>query len=444
MPPATRRISPPGLILCFAGRSVVNVREMASSRLMKVFRRLAIGLAIAVVVLAATAGWFYHRVTRGGLPTTSGTIEIPGLSGRVTVRRDRWGTPHIAALQLPDLYFAQGYVTAQDRLWQMDVLRRDASGRLAELVGAVAFDRDVKHRTLGLRLVAERALPTLAPDERADLDAFAAGVNAYIDTHRDALPLEFRVLRYAPEHWEPVDSLVIGKLMAETLGTTYQNDLMRADFADLDPQIFRDLFVERSSFDVPFVGTDSDAASQPDRAKVAFQASPPLAPAPTQAIETELLSGSNDWVVAASRSADGHPLLANDPHLALALPPIWYAVHLTAANGDLDVAGVTFPGAPGITIGHNRDIAWGVTNFGPDVQDLYAEVFDENGMRYRVGDGWQDADVRSERVVVRREGLEPTFDERTVRCSEHPARTGGPADRLDALRAPVDGPRYGE
>ncbi len=371
---------------------------MPSARLRRIAKRLALAIAILVVVVAAAAGWIYYRYTRGGLPVTAGREQVAGLGQQVEVRRDRSGVPHITAATERDLYFAQGYVTAQDRLWQMDLLRRDASGRLAELVGAAAVDRDVKHRTLGLRLAADRALATVDPRIRGALDAYAAGVNAYIASHGSALPVEFGLLRYEPEPWSPTDSLVIGKLMAETLGTSYERDLMRAEFASVDRAIYDDLFAERTSYDTVVVGTDASAAASTARVAPVSDRAPSAEPSHTT--DDELMVGSNNWVVAGSRTATGKPLLANDPHLALGLPPIWYATHLTSRDGALDVVGVTFPGAPGITIGHNGRVAWGVTNFGPDVQDLYVEEFDESGRRYRSGDAWLDAEVRQETIAV--------------------------------------------
>jgi penicillin amidase len=376
---------------------------------MRLVKRALVAATAVAIVLAASAGGCFYHATRGSLPTTTGTLAVAGLERPVLVARDARGVPHITAETARDCYFAQGFVTAQDRLWQMDLMRRDASGQLSELFGEVALDRDTKQRRLGLRRAAESALATLDPEVRASIEAYAAGVNAFIASD-PGLPVEFRALRYEPRSWEPVDTLVIGKLLAQTLGSTYERDLMRAAFADLDPATYRQLFVERSPYDAPFVGADA-AVSEPVPPPVPTGAS---AATPPGGERREALVGSNNWVVAGSRTASGRPLLANDPHLALGLPPIWYATHLRSRDGALDVAGVTFPGAPGIVIGHNGTIAWGVTNFGPDVQDLYVETFDESGRRYRVGDGWQDAIVTTERIPVREGRFGSSVGEREV------------------------------
>lgn len=377
---------------------------------MRHLRRGLAAAALALAVILALGGGFYYHATRGSLPTTAGRLAVRGLAAPVEVSRDARGVPHIVADSLADCYFAQGYVTAQDRLFQMDLMRRDASGELAELFGEAAFERDRTQRRLGLRRAAARALGSLDQELRAALDAYAAGVNAYVEANRGTLPFEFRALRYEPRPWAPLDTLSIGKLMAQTLGSTYERDLMRADFADLDPETYGDLFVERSPYDVPFVGSDgAPAPAPPERAAPAAAGAAAEIPS-----GDEMLVGSNNWVVAGSRTATGRPLLANDPHLGLGLPPIWYATHLTVRGGALDVAGVTFPGSAGIVIGHNGRVAWGVTNFNPDVQDLYAEEFDESGRRYRVGDGWRDAEVISERVLVRSGALGNSVEERVV------------------------------
>jgi penicillin amidase len=370
---------------------------------MRYFRRAVAAAIVLGLVVGLGACWLYYDATRGPLPVTAGRLEIAGLGAPVEVLRDARGVPHIVAASAADLYFAQGYVTAQDRLWQMDLMRRDAAGELSEIFGEAAVDRDRAQRRLGLRRAAARALGTLEPEVRAALESYAAGVNALADAKRDDLPFEFQALRYGPRPWEPVDTLSIGKLMAQTLGSTYERDLMRASFADLDPEIYADLFVSRSAYDVPFVGSDQlvDVRRQTSVDGRLTSDVSELTSSDDWRLESEMLLGSNNWVVGGARTASGKPLLANDPHLALGLPPIWYAAHLKTRDGAVDVAGVTFPGAAGIVIGHNGQIAWGVTNFGPDVQDLYVERFDESGRRYRVGDVWEEATAITEVIRVR-------------------------------------------
>lgn len=404
---------------------------MSTGRVGSYARRATLSALAIVALAAAVTGVAYYRLTRAPLPQMTGALALRGLSGDVEVLRDRWGIPHVFARTERDAYLAQGYVTAQDRLWQMDMLRRSARGELSEVVGERAYQYDVGQRRLGLGLAADRALETMPAASRDALEAYAAGVNLYVEAHRDALPFEFLVLNYEPRPWAPGDTLAIGKLMAQTLGASWQQDLMRLRFrADLDPKLYSQLFVERSSYDVPFVGSDTAAPQTAPPAPTSVPAPPLPEPAsgaaPTGMPDVDLFlallepsgdeapRGSNNWVVGGARSASGLPLLANDPHLELGIPPIWHAVQLRVADGSLAVAGVTFPGAPGVIIGHNERVAWGVTNFNPDVQDLYAEEFDASGRRYRVGNGWVDAEVRREPILVRRDARGADVEERVA------------------------------
>ena len=321
-------------------------------------------------------------------------MRLPGLSAPVTVRRDGLGVPHLQASSLPDLMRAQGYVTAQDRMWQMDLLRRRAEGQLAEAFGSAALvaDRDV--RTLGLGDAARRALPQVPSDLRVLIDAYADGVNAWLSTHGDSLPLEFRLLRYAPRPWEAADSLAVGKLLALDLAQGWEDEALRARVydrlpADVQAILFPKLFAQ----DHILVGQDAAVAAGGGE------------------VLTETARGSNNWVISGAHTATGRPLLANDPHLALGVPSIWSAVHLTSP--EMDVAGVVLPGTPGVTLGRNRRIAWGCTNVHDDSADLYVEEFDPRDPDlYRNADGWERVQVRHEAIRVREGALSSVW--RTV------------------------------
>lgn len=364
------------------------------------------------------------------------SLAVRGLRDKVSVRRDARGVPYIEATNDADLFFAQGYVTASDRLWQMDLLRRTARGELSEIFGRTTLEEDKRRRVYGFAVLSEKILQRATPAARTALDAYARGVNAFIGTLDDkTLPAEFRLLKYRPRAWQPADSIVIGKIFSELLSTTWQTDVMRQAFADL-PAAKKDwLFPVRSPLDVTVVGTDgqrkaartssasNSLASNSSRDGLSFHAPQPsralsavndslLRAAETVAqldraslervgLWTQDRAVSNNWVVAGKRTATGKPLLASDPHLPASAPSIWYMTSLSAPG--LRVAGVTAPGAPGIIIGHNEQIAWGVTNLGPDAQDLYAETFDaSNTQRYRTPTGWRDATMRHEEIKVRK------------------------------------------
>lgn len=346
-------------------------------------------------------------------------LSLAGLQREAIIRRDERGIPFIEAANESDLYFAQGYATAADRLWQMDLLRRTARGELAEIFGRVVLEEDKRRRTYGFARVAEEAAARLAPATRAPLEAYARGVNAYIESLDAAtLPPEFRLLGYRPRQWQISDSLVIGKLLFELLSTTWPTDLMRAALSDLPPAEREILLPVTSPLDVLIVGSDrarrttrdTNAVSSNEmshRVSLALMLEMEDAMRATEnsftraGLNFENRAASNNWVVSGRRTATARPLLANDPHLPASAPSIWHLAHLAAPG--LRVAGVTFPGAPGVVIGHNEHIAWGVTNLGPDVQDLYRETFDtQNPRRYRAPGGWREAETRREEIRVRR------------------------------------------
>ena len=380
---------------------------------------VTIALSFAVLLLLSDS-----PATVTGEQSTSAqagtkTLALAGLRDRVTVRRDERGIPYIEAKNDEDLYFAQGYVTASDRLWQMDLLRRNERGELAEVLGNSVLEQDKQHRTLGLAQVVDAEFARASTQSRAVLEAYANGVNAYIAS-RDltTLPPEFQILQYKPKPWTPPDSLLVGKLFAEALSNTWRLDIMRAALAALPGEKHAALLPEVSPLDVLVVGKDSrDNNKKPS----STQPSSELNNFPTQetllalahdqeiavqslarvGVYAEGLAASNNWVVSGKHTASGKPLLANDPHLQPSAPSIWYLVHLSAPG--LRVAGVTAAGGPGIIIGHNDHIAWGMTNVGPDVQDLYEEKFAaDNAKRYMTSAGWREADVRHEEIKVRK------------------------------------------
>jgi len=381
--------------------------------------RVLVWLLLAVLAsLAGVAAYAYH-VARAALPQLDGRIQLTGLSGGVTVTRDGHGVPTIEAATLDDLFFAQGYVTAQDRLWQMDVMRRFGSGELSEILGKDTLKLDREQRILGLRAAAKKSLALAGERDRRFYEAYARGVNAFIGTHGDRLPIEFRILRYAPKPWLAEDSVVIGNQMVKDLNYHYFYDALSREkiLAKLGPELTADLYVNRSWHDRPPTvmredlqepdsnagdSDDDDDDDSPDNSVTQRKVLPMAPEALSEALPGEGLpvNGSNDWVVSGAHTVTGKPLLSNDMHLGHVMPNLWYEAHLH--SGALDVAGVSLPGVPYVIVGHNQRIAWGFTNVGPTVTDVYIENFNARG-EYQTPSGWVQPEHRSEIIHIKGE-----------------------------------------
>jgi penicillin amidase len=380
-------------------------------------------LVLLLIVFLAFDLWFY-RAVKAALPQVDGTILVAGLTQPVAVTRDSLGIPTITAATFDDLFFAQGYVTAQERLWQMDMTRRFASGDLAVILGPDFVDVDREQRILGLRQVAEKAVAAMDPSQRAQFQSYAKGVNAYIAEHSKTLPLEFRFLTYAPHVWTIEDSLLVGLSMTEFLNHGYYKEelLKEKALAKLGPELTSELFVNSSWRDHPPgsegqplqnelpkgalpeeedpdpPGTKGPKPS-PSEAPAHHAAFLPFElPALNAAPESRFHPGSNNWTVSGAHTVSGKPLLSNDMHLDLRLPNTWYEAHLGC--GDFDVVGVTLPGMPYVIVGHNRNIAWGFTNLGPAVEDIYIEKFNDKG-EYLTPQGWVQPEHRKEIIRVK-------------------------------------------
>ncbi|MBM3784790.1 MAG: penicillin acylase family protein [Acidobacteria bacterium] len=333
-------------------------------------------IGLALLAAGGAAYWFGWRP----LPLASGTAAAP-VSKPARVERDAQGLPHIQAETLEDLFFTQGFVTAQDRFWQMETFRRLAAGELAEIVGPPAIESDREFRRLRLSRLAERRAATVAGEDKVVMAAYARGVNHYLETHHDKLPLEFALLGVKPRPWRIEDSVLIGLMMAQRLSNTYKHDLAReAMYEKGDPEKIQRIWPVRTGAD-----------EQP---------------------------GSNAWAIAGSRTRSGKAALANDMHLDWSMPGIWYMMHLKGAG--IHAAGVTVPGSPAIVVGRNDNIAWGITNLGFDVQDLY----------YVDAARDRQATVERERIPIRGAGSEP-FQQFVF--SSGPALPG-PGGKVVALR----------
>ena len=359
---------------------------------------------------------------RRAFPQASGRIVLDGLEASVEVMRDRWGIPHIYAQHDRDLFFAQGFVHAQDRLWQMEFNRRVAGGRLSEIFGTTTLDTDRFLRTVGLRRAAEAEAAQLDEETKGVLDAYAAGVNAFITSRRGRLPLEFALLRFAPDPWSAADSVAFAKLMAWTLSGNWESEILRAHLLSRFGEAGLERLMPPYPAEMPVIVPEG-ADYRPFRSAAALRLA---AYAP---VRTGL--GSNNWVVAGTRTTTGTPLLANDPHLEAAMPSIWYEMHLSSEG--FHVTGATFAGTPGVIIGHNERIAWGVTNAGPDVQDLYLERFDPNDPSlYEFRGQWERATVVDEQIAVKGRRDPVTLP---VRITRHGPILNGVVDGLDAFVA---------
>lgn len=361
-------------------------------------RRVVIGViavALLVAALALGGGWLWLR---GGLPDYTGTVAVSGLTGPVRVVRDARGIPRIQAGSMDDAYVALGFVHAQDRLWQMDMTRRLGAGRVAEIFPADfrdwAIRQDRATRALGLYRLAESSVAALAPEVRRALERYAAGVNAYLETRRGPLPIEFQILGYRPEPWRPADTLVWGKLEALQLAGNFRDELLRARLLTRLPASQVDELLPRTSAGgaVTLAG-DLEAlggrfAAMLDGVAAALPA--PLGPAPA----------SNEWVIGGAHTVSGKPILANDPHLGLSAPSPWYLARIETP--ELVLSGATAPGVPFHLLGHNESIAWGVTMPGSDTQDLFVERLAANDpTRYLTPTGARPFDTRAEVIKVR-------------------------------------------
>jgi penicillin amidase len=379
-------------------------------------RRILLCLILILLLLAGAAAYAY-LTARSALPQLDGRLQVKGLSAAVKVMRDSHGVPAIEAATLEDLFLAQGYVTAQDRLWQMDVMRRFGSGELSEILGEDTLKIDREHRILGLRAAARKSLQMASPRDRSYFDAYARGVNAFIETHGSGLPIEFLILNYRPTPWQAEDSIVIANQMVKDLNYFTFGDMLAREkiLAKLGPELTADLYINRSWHDRPPTVMRDDLTDQENQGDSNDEdedddEGPDNSVTQLRNAATEIwaqrapeaVKGSNDWVVSGAHTVTGKPLLSNDMHLGHQMPNLWYEAHLKCVNpsGNLDVAGVTLPGMPYVIVGHNQRIAWGFTNVGPAVTDAFIENFNGQGA-YQTPQGWQQPEHRAEVIHIK-------------------------------------------
>jgi penicillin amidase len=340
------------------------------------------------------------RLSRQRLPQTEGTLALPGLSADVEIIRDRWGVPHIYAANARDLHFALGFVHAQDRLWQMELNRRTALGRLSELFGELALDTDRAVRTFGFNRLDRADWEAAGGEVQQAFVAYAEGVNAFLSQPGVKLPVEFTLLGHRPEPWRPEDGVAFSRVMIWQLSHAWYGEIVRAQLAEaVGEEHAAELEIHyppTNPITLP-AGIEFNALGPEGRLQKA--AGPFLARG----------LGSNAWAISAGRSATGHAFLCNDMHLPVGVPALWYQAHLV--GGGLEVTGVTLPGLPLVLVGHNARIAWGMTLAFTDCEDLFVEQFDPEGPdRYRYQDAWLEAEVITEPIPVKGR-LEPHLEQ---------------------------------
>jgi penicillin amidase len=407
----------------------------------KAARGTAVFIGLLAIILSF-GWWWIHR----SIPSLDGSLPLAGLHAPVHVQFDGFAVPHVFAGSDADAWRAVGYLQARDRLWQMELYRRASSGRLSELLGEATIAIDQRFLSLGLRRAAEIEWQRTSPRVRTAFENYTAGVNEAMSVSRGRLPLEHQLLGLRPEPWTPIDSMAIGKLFAWRLGENHNAELLRyALMQELGPEAL-ELFPDPPDWAPTILRPAANGATDLPAVALGAPIAPvaPVAPvAPTSAhayppglewLSPDAHAMSNSWVVDGSRTASGRPLLANDPHLVIEMPSVWWEVHISSET--LTVAGVTIPGIPFIIIGHNARLGWGLTNVGTDVQDFFIEKLDESRTRYRSGDGWLPLEIRRHEIRVSGRSEPMVFEVRSTRHGPvlnadewQDAQPGNPAQR---------------
>lgn len=359
---------------------------------MKIIKRILIGV-FAVIALALIIGFFVlQNIKKGAIPDYEKDVVLPALASGAEVLRDSLGIPHVYATNEADLYRAVGFTMAQDRLWQMDLLRRVTQGRLSEILGKDQIDTDLLMRALRIQEKSEKILAGSSPEILSALNAFCEGVNHYIENY--TLPPEFKVLGYKPELWLPVHSINLIGYMSWDLTSGWGTELL---LHQLKSEISEDQIGELT----PHL-ENQKTAIYPDFHSPKFESGETILSASSklEALGAQIFYGSNNWAVAGKKSKTGMPLLANDMHLGLFAPGIWYQMHQTA-QGKLNVSGLVLPGQPFVIAGHNDSIAWGLTNVMVDDLDFYAETLNADSTQYLLDGEWKDLLIKKEPIKTK-------------------------------------------
>ena len=341
-------------------------------------KKTALAAGVAILCLLAGVFLFFLFSFFHSRPEEKGEIAFSSLTSDVKVTRDGWGVPHIFAENDKDLFFAVGYIHAQERMWQMELLRRAGFGRLSEVFGSQTLASDRFLRNFGFKEAALKDYENLTAELKELLTSYSQGVNAWMSSRRFDWPPEFLLLRFRPEPWGILDSLIIKEILALSLCPDFPSELVRAKL------------VEKLGLEKALQVLEQDAGVSSLEKIPSFEVRPNF---------FSFVGGSNNWVLAGSRTVSGKPLLANDPHLQITLPPIWYEIDLHSPN--FNVVGVSFPGVPLVVIGHNDSIAWGLTNSAADVQDIYIEQLNDSQDSYLDKSGWKPLLKKEEIIQVR-------------------------------------------
>jgi penicillin amidase len=359
---------------------------------MRIMKRILPALLIFTVVLASAAFVFLRTISRKALPDYNKDIKLNGLQAEVSVLRDSFAIPHIYAQNEHDLYLAVGYVMAQERLWQMDLLRRVTQGRLSEIFGKSLVNTDQLLRSLRYQAKSENILSRLDPEIKAVLEAFSDGVNQYIENHHKKLPIEFTILGYKPDPWEPAHSLNLIGYMAWDLKAGWSEIIMEEIRARIDSSLYRELLPDLAGQKtVVFPGYTRP--KKDDLISSLLMESSGL-----EKLGADVLDASNNWAVSGNRSITGMPLLANDMHLGLNVPGIWIQMH-QVIPGKLNVTGLVLPGQPMVICGHNDSIAWGMTNAYVDNLDFYEEKINQaDSGQYEYKGEWLNFTLVNEKI----------------------------------------------
>ncbi len=365
---------------------------------MKIVKRVLL-VAASILLIALIAGLFLlNQIRTASLPDYSENVSIPGLINEVNLLRDSFAIPHIFAENETDLYRAVGFAMAQDRLWQMDLLRRVTQGRLSEILGDDQVNTDLLMRALRIQEKSEKVLAQSSPDILAALEAFSAGINYYIDHY--PLPPEFKILRYKPENWQPVHSINLIGYMSWDLASGWEPEILLHRIArEVSPGQIQELVPDAQVHSISVFPGFSSEIHIGDNLLSANRK--------LEKLGAQVFFGSNNWAVSGKKSKTGKPLLANDMHLGLFAPGIWYQMH-QEIRGNLNVTGLVLPGQPFIICGHNDSVAWGMTNVTVDDIDFYAETLNEDSTKYLLDGKWVNLLIKDE-VIATKEGEDKIF-----------------------------------